>query len=233
MLLLGLLGAPVLSAQSAPEVWLLPAGASVIAKLRTSIDTRYTVEKSSVVAVVLRDVKLHGHVLVPKGTQLLGKVVLSHPAQKGLPAALEVQFQQALLADGDTLPLAAGISSVFTRASRAALDRSNGIGATPAAPPDNGPGTRTPLPYHGGSRIMPMPETTVAPDLAASPAVVPHAPGGLHDSDGVPLQIEPPPNGAGAGTILIGSGPTIRLDAGTRIEVQVRHSVPVPESARH
>ena len=246
VLLLGLLTAATLSAQPqpSPQVWRLPAGAHIIAKLRTSIDTRYTVENSSVVAVVVRDVKQHGHVLIPKGTQLLGRVLVSHPARKGQPAALQVQFQQALLANGNTLTVSAGISSVFTRARRAALDRSNGIGAAPVGPMANGAGENTApaSPSYRGSRAMPMPETpSTAPDFAG-PAddhaagqadSAPHPPGGLRDSDGVPLRIVSTPNDAGAGTMLTGSGPTIRINAGTRIEVKIFHSVPVPAATDH
>lgn len=240
-MLLGLIAASALPAQTQPPstVWRLPAGAPIIARLRTSIDTRYTIVKSSVVAVVIRDVKQHGHVLLPKGTQLLGRVLISHPAQKGQPAALQVQFQQALLADGNTLPLSAGISSVFTRARRAALDRSNGIGAPPAAP-EGGPGMdRTPVPpsFHGPRQPAPGPQPPAAPpDFTGSPVAAQHAPAGeLRDSDGVPLRIVSPPAGTGAEgeTMLSGSGPTIRLNSGTKIEIQVRHSVPVPESTDH
>lgn len=245
VLLFGLLMASALPAQTspAPKVWRLPAGTRIIAKLRTSIDTRYTVVKSSVVAMVTHDVKQHGHVLLPKGTQLLGRVLESHPAQKGQPATLQVQFQQALLANGNTLPLSAGISSVFTRARRAALDRSNGIGPAPA-PPDSGPNPNVngmPAPaassssYRGSRGAMPVPEVPVTvPRLAEKPAPAQHQPGELRDSDGVPIKIGPAPTGSDTdATILTGGGPTIRLNAGTKIEIQIRHSVPVPEPADH
>lgn len=240
--LFGLLCAPLPAAQPQPstQVWRVPAGTYIDAVLRTSIDTRYTVAHSSVVALVTRDVKRHGHMLIPRGTQLLGRVLISHPAHAGQPAVLQIQFQQALLASGDTAPLSASISSLFTSARRAALDNRN-IRVGAPAPEGTPTAGRAPEPapsYHspGATSMPPVP----APPAAAlnhdnDDGTLPpqHPSDELRDSDGVPLHIGPASEKPETGTVLTGRGPTIRLNAGTKIEVQLLHSVPVPYSANH
>jgi len=237
ILLLCLLGGPALHAaarqKSRPSAFTLPAGARLDATLRTSLDTRYTVATSSVVAVVSRDVKRHGHILIPHGTQLLGRVLASHRAEQGQPAQLQVLFHQALLPNGDTISLSGGISSLFTRARRAALDGNNGIGApsgSPAGlePPANvGGAAPPPRPYRSTSpSTYPVSTPAAAHDgMEETSAPASHSPELLCDSDGVALTISPATAG---GTLLTGRGPTIRLNAGVKIEIQISHAVPVP-----
>lgn len=220
----------------------LPAGTRIQATLRTSLDTRYTAALSSVVARLQHPVKRHGRVLLPEGTQLLGKVLQSRAESHGKPAQLQILFNQVLLPDGNTIAVAAGISAVFTRARRAVLDRASDLEPGPRRDRRAEAGGDRPDPFTPGGH-QPFPsrsatdEPTAAADPDALPARQPAGPDLTRDSDGVPLRIqtgEDPRSGSViGGSRLIGRGSAIRLHAGTRVEIRVANTVPLPGPCSH
>jgi hypothetical protein len=89
------------------------AGSTVQAQLAKPLDARKNKVGDEVVAKTTQDVKSDGHVIVPKGSKLIGRVteVKAHSKDQAT-SELGIAFDHAVLKNGTEMPLALGIQAI-------------------------------------------------------------------------------------------------------------------------
>jgi hypothetical protein len=113
----------------------LQAGSTVQAELVKPLDAHKNKVGDEVVAKTMHDVKSDGHVVVPKGSKLIGHVTEAKAHSKDQATSeLGIAFDRAVLKNGTEMPLAMGIQAIGrSRASAAAMEddsmASGGAGA--------------------------------------------------------------------------------------------------------
>ena len=91
----------------------LAAGTAVNAELNQALDSKKAKEGDSVTAHTTDAVKSDGKVVIPKGSKLVGHVTRSTARAKGdADSALAVQFDRAILKNGQEMPLQVTIQAL-------------------------------------------------------------------------------------------------------------------------
>lgn len=99
------------------------------AKLRTPLNTRHARVGQHVVAQTTAAVKNHGRVILPKGARLLGRVTtVQTAANSHARSSLGVVFDQAVLHNGQRLPMHATIAAIFAAAPYGRFDNAGMAG---------------------------------------------------------------------------------------------------------
>ncbi|HXR98372.1 MAG TPA: hypothetical protein VN709_11080 [Terriglobales bacterium] len=123
----------------------LQAGTKMNAELKSKLDTKNAHVGDSVTAVTTSAVKEHGTTVLPKGSVLHGHVTeVQSAADSHSAARLGVLFDQATTKKGETIPMHAGIASIFS-SSAAAGNISDGMS-------DGGMMQPMAMPVGGGAR---------------------------------------------------------------------------------
>ncbi len=108
----------------------LQSGSTVQAQLIKPVDARKNKAGDEVVAKTTQDVKSNGHVVLPKGSKIMGHVTEAKARAKGQSdSSLGLAFDHAVLKDGTTVPVAfavqaIGNSSAAAEAAQADADNS-------------------------------------------------------------------------------------------------------------
>src|SRR5712692_3937186 len=91
----------------------LQAGSAVQAELVKPVDAKKNKVGDEVVAKTTHDVKSEGHVVIPKGSKLIGHVteVKAHSKEQAA-SELGIAFDHAILKNGTEMPLALGIQAI-------------------------------------------------------------------------------------------------------------------------
>src|SRR5260370_6041517 len=98
----------------------LAAGTVLNAELNQAMDSKKAKEGDAVTAHVTEAVKSDGKVVIPKGTKLVGHVTRATARAKGdADSALAVQFDRAILKDGQAMPLQVMIQALASAESAA------------------------------------------------------------------------------------------------------------------
>ena len=91
----------------------LKAGDMVQAELVKPVDARKNKVGDEVMAKTTHDVKSNGHLLLPKGSKLVGHVTEAKAQSKGQASSqLGIIFDHAILKNGTEIPLALGIQAI-------------------------------------------------------------------------------------------------------------------------
>ena len=91
----------------------LQAGSTVQAELVKPLDAHKNKVGDEVVAKTTHDVKSEGHVIVPKGSRLIGHVTEAKAHSKDqADSELGIAFDRAILKNGTEMPLALGIQAI-------------------------------------------------------------------------------------------------------------------------
>ena len=91
----------------------LPAGSTIPVTLVKGIDARKNKAGDNVIARTTEDVKSEGHVLIPRGSQVIGRVSEAKARTTEEPeSVLGIIFDQAVLKGGREIPLALTIQAV-------------------------------------------------------------------------------------------------------------------------
>jgi hypothetical protein len=101
----------------------LQAGSTIQAELAKPVDARKCKVGDEVFAKTTNDVKSEGHVVIPKGSKLVGHVteVKAHSKEQAT-SELGMVFDHAILKNGTAMPLALGIQAIGrSQASAAAM----------------------------------------------------------------------------------------------------------------
>jgi hypothetical protein len=99
----------------------LAAGSTVQAELTKPVDVRKNKPGDEVVAKTTQDVKSEGHVVIPKGSKIVGRVTQAQARAKGQEESqLGMAFDHAVLKDGTQVPVAFTIQAIGRSESEAA-----------------------------------------------------------------------------------------------------------------
>src|SRR5258708_25355688 len=99
----------------------LQAGSTVQAELTKPVDVRKNKPGDEVVAKTTQDVKSEGHVVLPKGSKIIGRVTQAQARAKGQEESqLGMAFDHAILKDGTQVPAAFTIQAIGRSESEAA-----------------------------------------------------------------------------------------------------------------
>jgi hypothetical protein len=99
----------------------LAAGSTVQAELTKPVDVRKNKPGDEVVAKTTQDVKSEGHVVIPKGSKIVGRVTQAQARAKGQEESqLGMAFDHAVLKDGTQVPAAFTIQAIGRSESEAA-----------------------------------------------------------------------------------------------------------------
>jgi len=101
------------AAASGEQSGSLAAGTAVNAELNQALDSKKAKEGDAVTAHTTEAVKSGGKVVIPKGSKLVGHVTRATARAKGdADSALAVQFDRAILKDGQMIPLQVTIQAL-------------------------------------------------------------------------------------------------------------------------
>src|SRR5882672_4122688 len=99
----------------------LAAGSTVQAELTKPVDVRKNKPGDEVVAKTTHDVKSDGHIVLPKGSKIIGRVTQAQARAKGQEESqLGIAFDHAVLKDGTQVPAAFTIQAIGRSESEAA-----------------------------------------------------------------------------------------------------------------
>jgi hypothetical protein len=226
---------------SAPVTAPLSVGTAFNASLLDAIDTRRARPGDLVNAEVVENVSYERSVIFPKGTKVTGHVVRASSGGHGRTgSALFVQFDKAILKDGEEVVLNAGIQALAVSSVPALSDTDAGkAGAgSQEANVSTGEsvelGAQTTSTASGNdalivSTIYETPRSGVRAPLFAAPAAE-----GQLDTDGMftpdskgafgrpDLKVYTPTSEGSHGTVLLSSRKHMRLENGTRLLLVVQ-----------
>ena len=121
------------AATSGEQSGSLAAGTAVNAELSQVVDSKKAKEGDAITARTTDAVKSGGKVIIPKGSKLVGHVNRATARGKGdADSALAVQFDRAILKDGQTMPLQVTIQALASGEPGAAIsgDDLQGVSST-------------------------------------------------------------------------------------------------------
>ena len=91
----------------------LPVGSTIPVKLEKGVDARKNKAGDNVIARTTENVKSEGHVLIPRGSEIIGRVSEAKARSTEEPeSVLGIIFDQAVLKDGREIPLALTIQAI-------------------------------------------------------------------------------------------------------------------------
>lgn len=226
---------------SAPVTAPLCVGTAFNASLLDSLDTRRAKPGDPVTAEVAENVTYERTVVFPKGTKIVGHIVRATSGGHGRAgSALFVQFDKAVLKDGEEVILNAGIQAlaVGTVAPLSDTDNSKDAGISAELNPPVEPRAQSAKPTSSGapandslivSATYDSPRTGLRPPLFAAPAAE-----GELNSDGMftpdskgafgrpDVKVYTPTSEGSHGTVLLCAKKHMHLDSGTRLLLVVQ-----------
>ena len=114
------------SANAGPASANLSSGTAVNADLVTSLDAKKAHPGQRVVAKATQDVKQDGHVVLRKGTRLVGHVTEAEAKTKAnAESSLGIVFDEAVMKGGETVPFHAAIQALAESQSAATMGNDN------------------------------------------------------------------------------------------------------------
>jgi hypothetical protein len=213
-------------------------GTAFNASLLDAIDTRHAKPGDPVTAEVVENVNYERTVVFPKGTKVLGHVVRATSGGHGRAgSALFVQFDKAVLKDGEEVILNAGIQALAagtvaplsdTEGSKDAgiSAETNGTSELSGVEPTSTEPTKDTLIV---STVYDRPRQGLRPPLYAAPAAE-----GELNSDGMfspeskgafgrpDMKVYTPTSEGSHGTVLLSAKKHMHLDSGTRLLLVVQ-----------
>ncbi|MGC1907756.1 MAG: hypothetical protein WA715_28305 [Candidatus Acidiferrum sp.] len=210
----------------APVIAPLGVGTAFNASLDDTLDTRHTKAGDSFVAEAAEDVSYQNSMIFPKGTKITGHVVKVTSGGRGRTgSAIFVQFDKAVMKDGQEVILNAGIQALAAVASMPAESSKR---ATPAeaAPSNESADSSDALVV---STDYQAPQSSMTTPVAAA-----DAPRGEFNSAGIfsadskgafgrpDLKVYTPTSEGSRGTVILSSKKNMHLDAGTHLLLVVQ-----------
>jgi len=208
----------------------LASGTTLNAELSVTLDSKKTKTGDAVTAHITEAVKEDGKTVLPKGAKLVGHVTQASARAKGdAESALAIQFEKAVLRNGQEIPVNVWIRAIAAepRSLYQPGPEQNTMAGTPGA-------GQSPM---GSGRSMGGPPAATAPPVAATGGGGGSANdgdktvglgGGLNASgqlasnsrgvfglDGVQLATDG--SNAAKGSLITSSGKTLHLESGTRL----------------
>jgi hypothetical protein len=230
-----------LNAQTPPAPVIAPLGIGTTfnATLDDTLDTRKTRAGDPITAEIAEDVNYERCMIFPKGTKVAGHIVRVTSAGRGKAgSAIFVQFDKAVMKDGQEVMLHAGIQALAV-GSVAAESAKSTTSAPRAIPVEEASVDNTSSSATSGaplivSTIYESPRETLRAPLAPAPVAE-----GEFNSDGLftpeskgafgrpDLKVYTPTSDGSHGTVLLSARKNMHLDAGTHLLLVVQ---PPPSS---
>ena len=212
----------------APIMAPMGVGTAFNASLDEPLDTRHTKAGDAVVAETAENVSYQGSVIFPKGTKIIGHIVKVTSSGKGRTgSAIFVQFDKAMMANGQEIILNAGIQALAV-ATPATETAKAPAGAHPAAAENT---AETDSAATDDTVVATNYQAPEAVGGAMPPATAPQGEfnsNGLFTSDskgafGRPdLKVYTPTSEGSHGTVIMSSRKTLHLDPGTHLLLVVQ-----------
>ena len=204
-------------------------GSGINAELDTTIDAKKAKSGEAVLAHTTEPMKsTDNRAILPKGTKLTGHVTqASSRAAGGTETMVAIQFDKAVLKDGQEVPLANFAIQALAAPSSApsSLAGDNDRISAPSTMPSNNPPSNNPsMSGSRGARPESTPNTqsypNAEPNSPGAPAAAPNAAGplpanarGVYGIEGVRLMTAASNIG---GSVIVSTGKNLHLDKGTR-----------------
>jgi len=226
--------------QEGPPVTIpLSTGTAINASLLGSLDSERSKPGDVVNAIVTESVVYQRSVLLPKGSRIVGHVVRTgNDGEQS--AALFVEFDRAILKNGQSAELNAGIQALApvgaqpTIPSREKYEESRMDGTlrtnSGLETPDNPGNVVVPSTYTKPRR------TEVMPDLPTTPGIeggldhrglfTPDSKGAFSDPS---LRVFTPVSEGSHGTVIVGAKQNVHLENGTHLLIVVQPPAPAPD----
>lgn len=211
----------------------LQAGSTLQAELVKPLDARKNKVGDEVVAKTTHDVKSDGHMIIPKGSKLVGHVTEARAHSKDQTTSeLGIAFDHAILKNGTNIPLALSIQAIGrSRASAAAMEDdtmatgSAGATGSSAARSSGGGGLLGGLQSTTGGVVDTASRTagaTVNSAGAATGAVSGSLSAGSQGVVGMPgLSLSTATSTSANASVISSQGSSVHLDSGTEMILRV------------
>jgi len=209
-------------------------GTTIQAVLARPVDARKSKVGDEVVAKSTQDVKSDGHVVVPKGTKLLGRVTEARAKGKGeSDSALRIAFDKAVLKDGREVQMPLSIQALaVTQARASAAIDNDSMMASPAMSTGGHAsggllsGATAPMGSVAGSA------TNTLGSAGSTAGGVVHATEGMTDEGsltssahgvvGLPgMSLNGQASSSTQGSVITSQGQNVHLDSGTQMVLRV------------
>ncbi len=205
------------------------------AALVTPLDASRNKAGDPVTADVTETVTYERSVIFPKGTKIYGRLVRASSARSGKGSALFVQFNKAILKNGQEVMMNAGIQALVTGrgpisggaapATQQVLPRESFPSADDYTPRDVSTPQVVPASHELQSRTDSQ-SGNLAPTqggMTKQGMLTPDSQGALGSSD---IKVYTPLSEGSDGTVLLSAGKNMRLEAGTKLLIVIQ---PPPE----
>jgi len=91
----------------------IAAGGAIVAELARSVDAKKAKAADKIEARLTMDVLLHGEIVIPRGTKIIGHVTDARARTKQLPESMvKIAFDRIVLKNGREIPLQATIQAI-------------------------------------------------------------------------------------------------------------------------
>ena len=198
--------APAASAAAPADVLTVAAGEQLLLELETSLHTRHTQQGEHAYFITMDEVLVGYHVAIPRGSSVRATVSkIKRPGRIKGRAEIRLRFEEVILPDGTTLPLNASvIRAGFTQVS-------NPKKGEPRLKGEGGQGRDMVVVAQGGLQGALLGAAVGGGKGAAYGSAV----------------------GAGVGllSVLFKRGPDLDLPRGMMFEIELDHTLDVPEAA--
>ena len=210
----------------APVMAPLGVGTAFNASLDDTLDTRHTKAGDAFVAEAAEDVSYQSSMIFPKGTKIMGHVVKVTSGGRGRTgSAIFVQFDKAVMKDGQEVILNAGIQALaVTGAMPPEGSKSAAADAAPgqsAANSDSNDGLVVSTVYQAPDSTLRTPLTPTTPqgEFTSAGLFSPDSKGAFGRPD---LKVYTPTSEGSRGTVILSSKKNMHLDAGTHLLLVVQ-----------
>lgn len=213
----------------------LRSGTTMQAELTKPLDARKNKVGDEIMAKTTEDVKSEGHVLVPKGSKLMGHITEVKTQTKGQAgSALGIAFDRALLKNGTEIPVSLAVQAIGRGQAAAAASADNDTvtsagGDALGSPSAHGPGgggllngvATTPgrvVNTAGSTAGAAVNTAGAATGSVASGSLTSTSQGvvGLHG-----LNLSTDASNSAQGTVITSNGSNVHLDSGTEMILRV------------
>jgi len=225
---------------------LLPDGTTLNAELGAALDSKKARAGDAVVAHITEPVKADGKIVIPKGAKLMGHVTQSSAKAKGdSESALAIQFDKAILKDGEEIVLSVRIQAIAAEPRSSALGSPdlNPVAGTGSAAAAGSPMRTTRAPVVGDTRTTEAANNGANNTAANAGGSVNAADGSSGNAGGLNATGQLSANSRGVigidgvrlasdaatdGSLITSAGKSVHLDSGTRLLLQSRTEAPAP-----
>jgi hypothetical protein len=203
----------------------LAVGTVIPAELSKSVDAKKSKPNDKIEAKISVDILLHGQIVVPRNTKIIGHVTEAKAHSRESPDSMVgIAFDRIVMKDGREFPLQAAVQAIGRPLQSAALGGNEPLTETPTGLPSGAQGPRGSMggaPTSTSPTSYPSGNTSRAPSDSNAPQVSTVSPLGP-TSQGVVGIKGLALNGSGQGSVVSSNTDNVHLDSGTQLILRVQ-----------